>query len=215
MAIYDLSRIIRDGDPGVRVSPARTLEKDGWNASTLELYSHSGTHMDAPWHFGCGDATIDEAPLNTCMGPAHIVRLPNTQESELLTVGHLGLLAESFTAGHSLIFHTGWSRYFDRPEIYRGKLPRISEELARWCVEKGVRMLGVEPPSVADVHNLEEVTTIHQILLGGGVTIVEGLVNLESIPADTCHFAAFPLKIHQGDGSPCRALASNQPFPSA
>ena len=215
MAIYDLSRIIRDGDPGVRVSPARTLEKDGWNASTLELYSHSGTHMDAPWHFGCGDATIDEAPLNTCMGPAHIVRLPNTQESELLTVGHLGLLAESFTAGHSLIFHTGWSRYFDRPEIYRGKLPRISEELARWCVEKGVRMLGVEPPSVADVNNLEEVTTIHQILLGGGVTIIEGLVNLESIPADTCHFAAFPLKIHQGDGSPCRALASNQPFPSA
>ncbi|MFC7338176.1 cyclase family protein [Haloferula chungangensis] len=215
MAIYDLSRSICDGDPGVRVSPARTLEKDGWNASTLELYSHSGTHMDAPWHFGCGEATIDETPLSTCMGPAHIVRLPDTQDAEWLTVGHLGALAENFTAGHSLILHTGWSRFFDQPDIYRRKLPRISEELARWCVEKRVRMLGVEPPSVADVNSIEEVTTIHQILLGGGVTIIEGLVNLESIPTDHCHFAAFPLKIHHGDGSPCRALASDQPFPSA
>ena len=214
MAIYDLSRIIRDGDPGVRVSPARTLEKDGWNASTLELYSHSGTHMDSPWHFGCSDATIDETPLDTLMGPAQIVRLPETKDAELLTIAHLGALAETFTAGHSLILHTGWSRFFDQPEIYRAKLPRISEELAHWCVEKRVSMLGVEPPSVADVNNIDEVTAIHRILLGGGVTIIEGLVNLESIPADTCHFAAFPLKIHRGDGSPCRALASDQPFPS-
>jgi kynurenine formamidase len=214
MAIYDLSRTICDGDPGVKIEPARTLEKDGWNASTLELYSHSGTHMDAPWHFGCGDATIDQTPLGACMGPAQIVRLPETQDAELLTPVHLGALAESFIAGHSLILHTGWSRFFDQPEIYRGKLPRIGEELAQWCVEKGVKMLGVEPPSVADVNNIEEVTTIHRILLNGGVTIIEGLVNLESIPSATCHFAAFPLKIHRGDGSPCRALASDQPFPS-
>lgn len=214
MAIYDLSRSIRNGDPGVSISPARTLEEDGWNASTLELYSHSGTHMDAPWHFGCGEATIDETPLGNCMGPAHVVRLPDTQHAELLTPAHLGELEEGFIAGHSLLLHTGWSRYFDQPEIYRAKLPRIGEALARWCVEKKVRMLGVEPPSVADVNKLDEVTAIHRILLGGGVTIIEGLVNLESIPSDCCHFAAFPLKIHHGDGSPCRALASDQPFPS-
>lgn len=215
MAIYDLSRTIRDRDPGVVIAPARTLEKDGWNASTLELYSHSGTHMDAPWHFGCGEATIDETPLGACMGPAHVVRLPDTEPAELLTPAHLGKLADHFEPGHSLLLHTGWSRHFETPEIFRGQLPRVGEALAKWCVENGVRILGVEPPSVADVNDLPEVTLIHEILLGGGVTIVEGLVNLESIPADICHFAAFPLKIHHGDGSPCRALASDQPFPTA
>jgi kynurenine formamidase len=170
--------------------------------------------MDAPWHFGCGEDTIDETPLSTCMGPAHVVRLPDAKPAELLNIDHLGPLARSFEAGHSLLFHTGWSGYFDQPDIYRGQLPRISEELAKWCVKSGVKMLGVEPPSVADVNDIEEVTVIHRILLGGGVTIIEGLVRLETIPSDTCHFAAFPLKIHCGDGSPCRALASDQPFPS-
>ncbi|MEM1085809.1 MAG: cyclase family protein [Verrucomicrobiota bacterium] len=215
MAIYDLSRSIRDGDPGVAISPARVLKVDGWNASNLALYSHSGTHMDAPWHFGCGEATIDETPLGECMGPADIVRLPDTQPSELLTPAHLGPLADRFESGRSLLLHTGWSRHFGNEKIFRAQLPRIGEALAKWCVRRGVRMLGVEPPSVADVNKLEEVTLIHQILLGGGVTIVEGLVNLESIPGEQCHFAAFPLKIHAGDGSPCRALASDEPFPSA
>ena len=72
-------------------------------------------------------------------------------------------------------------------------------------------MLGVEPPSVANVNDLEEVTLIHEILLGGGVTIVEGLTNLEKLPANQQFlFGAMPLKLLGGDGSPCRAFASLQ-----
>ena len=103
------------------------------------------------------------------------------------------------------------SHRFGQPDFKSG-LPRISEELAHWCVEKKVGILGVEPQSVADVSDLDEVTLIHRILLGGGVTIVEGLVNLDLIPEDRCFFAALPLKIHRGDGSPCRAFASTQPL---
>ena len=95
-------------------------------------------------------------------------------------------------------------------EKYRINLPRISEEFAHWCVEKKVAVLGVEPPSVADVTNLPEVTKIHEILLGGGVTIVEGLTNLEALPDRPFLFGAMPLKIHQGDGCPCRAWASTE-----
>ena len=88
--------------------------------------------------------------------------------------------------------------------------PRISEEFALWCVEEKVAVLGVEPPSVADVTNLPDVTRIHEILLGGGVTIVEGLTNLEALPDHPVILGAMPLKIQRGDGCPCRAWASTE-----
>jgi kynurenine formamidase len=91
--------------------------------------------------------------------------------------------------------------------MYRDGLPRLSEALARWCVERKVRLLGVEPPSIADVNNLAEVTLIHRILLGGRVVIVEGLTNLDQLQAEQVFFVALPLKPLGGDGSPCRALA--------
>jgi len=74
-------------------------------------------------------------------------------------------------------------------------------------VDRGVRLLGVEPPSVADVNNLAEVTLIHEILLAGKINIVEGLTNLESLTSDRILFGATPLKLHQSDGSPVRAFA--------
>jgi len=205
--LIDLTQTITPEMPGVELTPARTLEDDGWNAQTLHLYSHSGTHMDAPWHFGCGEKFIDETPLESCIGPAFCLHLPETKPSELLTISHLGTLEESFPAGHSLLLHSGWSQYHGNLEIFRNQLPRISPELAHWCVARKVKLLGVEPPSVADVNNMPELTEIHRILLEGGVTIVEGLTNLDQLPDSEFEFTALPLKIHRGDGSPCRAFA--------
>ncbi|MEL7122642.1 MAG: cyclase family protein, partial [Bacteroidota bacterium] len=69
------------------------------------------------------------------------------------------------------------------------------------------KMLGVEPPSVADVNNLVEVTQIHTTLLQGKVSIIEGLTNLESISSDKVWLMALPLKIKDGDGAPARVIA--------
>ena len=68
-------------------------------------------------------------------------------------------------------------------------------------------MLGVEPPSVADVNNLEEVTEIHRILLDGDVIIIEGLTNLRQIRRDQVVLIALPLKVEGGDGAPARVIA--------
>jgi kynurenine formamidase len=94
-----------------------------------------------------------------------------------------------------------------RRSAYRDELPRVSLELAEWCAAKRVRMLGVEPPSVADVNNLEELTAVHKVLLEAGVIIVEGLANLDQIRRERVTFMAFPLKVAGGDGSPVRAFA--------
>ncbi len=66
---------------------------------------------------------------------------------------------------------------------------------------------------MADVTNLPEVTLIHQILLSGGVTIVEGLTNLDRLKSDRVFFAALPLRLAGGDGCPVRAFAAEGPLP--
>ncbi|MDF9797917.1 arylformamidase [Catalinimonas alkaloidigena] len=203
--IIDLTQRYHNDMPGVHISAARSLDEDGWNASTLEIYSHAGTHMDAPYHFGVTDERIDQIDPARFMGPAWIVRLGQVVPRQLIGVEDLGDIAEKVKAGDSLLLQSGWSQKIGSSQ-YRDELPRISEALAKWCVEKKINMLGVEPPSVADVNLLEEVTRIHQILLGGDVIILEGLVNLETIKASTVKLIALPLKIKDGDGAPARVI---------
>lgn len=204
--IIDLTLPLTNGMRGVTLEAAKTIETDGWNATTLHLYSHCGTHMDAPRHFNVSDQTIDQIPLGKCMGPAWLVDLSGIKPRSLITVEDLGPHQKKIQAGDGLLIRTGWSLLAHSP-AYRNDLPRISLELARWCADNGVRTLGVEPPSVADVHNIEELTTIHRVLLEGGVIIVEGLANLDKIHKEKVTFMAFPIKIAKGDGSPVRAFA--------
>lgn len=205
--IIDLTQTLRPGLRGVAIDSAKTLAQDGWNATTLHLYSHAGTHMDAQKHFEAGLETIDQHTPERCMGPAWVIRLGHVAPQQLHEVSNLGVVADKLQPGESLLLQSGWSRHVNDPAIYRDGLPRISEGLARWCVARRVKLLGVEAPSVADVNNLEEVTRIHRILLSGGVTIVEGLMNLDQVTQSKVLFVALPLKIADGDGCPCRALA--------
>lgn len=207
--IIDLTVLLQNGQRGVSIEPARTLANDGWNATTLGLYSHCGTHMDAPLHFGVSDQTIDQIALDRCMGPAWVADLAGIEPRALIGVEHLGRIEGNVRAGDGLLLRTGWSRRIGNPS-YRNALPRVSVELAQWCAEKGVRVLGVEPPSVADVNHIEELTAVHRILLGAGVIVVEGLANLDQIRSDKVMFIALPLRIAGGDGSPVRAIAIEQ-----
>jgi kynurenine formamidase len=204
--LIDLTLPINDSISGVSISPARTLLKDGWNATTLQLYSHSGTHMDAPMHFEVNSQTIDKIPLERCISEAWVVDLRAIQPKEEITVEHLDQIADILQPGESIILHTGWSIKLGTDD-YRNGLPRISKALANWLGEKGVNILGVEPPSVADVNNLKEVTEIHQILMKGDIIIVEGLCNLEALSQDKVTLIALPLKVESGDGAPARVIA--------
>jgi len=192
--------------PGVSIEPARTVDRDGWNATTLHLYSHCGTHMDAPLHFGVSEQTIDAIGLDRLMGPAWVVDLSGIEPRALIEVSDVANAAPHVQAGDGLLLRTDWSRRLRDPS-YRNALPRVSLDLARWCVDRGVRILGVEPPSVADIHNIEELTAVHTVLLGGGVVVVEGLAHLDQIRTNKVTFMAFPLKVAGGDGAPVRALA--------
>ena len=206
MNVIDLSLPITPEMPGVELSVARRLESDGWNASTLNLYSHCGTHMDAPRHFLPDGASLDFLDLSVCLGPATLINLAPAEPAQLITVEDLGEQAESVQPGDRLLLRTDWYQRYGTPD-YRQALPRISQALAEWLVEKRVALIGVEPPSVADVNNMQELTDVHQTLFRGNVRIVEGLAHLDRITASRFDFIALPLRIVGGDGCPVRAVA--------
>lgn len=206
MNYIDLTMTYQGGMRGVSMEPARVLEKDGWNASTLHLYSHAGTHMDAPLHFGISDKTIDEFPVSRFFCDCWLADIPNCEPSRLIEITDLGDIEDKIKAGEGILFRTGWSAFAGQ-EKYRDELPRISTGLAKWIASRNVAMIGVEPPSVADVNNLEELTEVHRILLQADVLIVEGLCQLNQITKEKVHLIALPLKIQKGDGAPCRVVA--------
>ncbi|QDT08388.1 cyclase family protein [Planctomycetes bacterium K23_9] len=207
MNIIDLTLKVEPGMRGVEFETKYTVTENGWNAKTLHLYSHSGTHMDSPFHFEAGPQTIDQIPLADCIGKAWLIDLDDIPPKTPITVQHLGVAADQIAAGDAILLRTLWSRHVRDASYYRDNFPPISPELAQWMVDRKIRMVGVEPPSVADVNDLPAVTLIHKILLGANIIIVEGLTNLEQLNGPTCLFGALPLKIADGDGAPCRAFA--------
>jgi len=204
--IVDLSLPISNELRGAAIEPAKTIAIEGWNATTLKLYSHCGTHMDAPRHFIDDAATIDSQSLETCCGAAVLIDLTPVEPRELLTIERVKHAIGSQSVPKRILFRTDWHKRLGTPE-YRDGLPQISIELAHWLVDNDVNLIGVEPPSVADVNEIVELTEVHQILFRGGITIVEGLANLDQLTSKCVTFIALPLKIIGGDGCPVRAIA--------
>lgn len=204
--IIDLTLPINEKVSGVSIESARTISKDGWNASWLHLYSHSGTHMDSPFHFEVSNQTIDKLPLDRLISEAWVVDLTPIKPREEILISHLESISSDFQSGQSILLRTDWSKKLGTDE-YRDDLPRISEELALWMGQKKVNILGVEPPSVADVNNLEEVTNIHNILMENDIIIAEGLTNLDTLSKFKVTLIALPLKVENGDGAPARIIA--------
>ena len=205
--IVDLTLTLSDDVPNYRREVSKKIPEDGWNASMIHIYSHTGTHVDCPYHFGISDVTIDRIEPQRFIADGIHVKLQNVQPGMNIGKSVLDKFSPGDLRGKAILFQTGWSKHFKDPGTYRDRLPRISEELAQYLVSAEVSIVGVEPPSVADVNNIEELTLIHKILLGGDVIIVEGLANLESLSGKPFQFIALPMKIYGGDGAPARAIA--------
>lgn len=206
MRIIDLTLPITNEMPGVEITVAKRLDAEGWNATTLKLYSHCGTHMDAPKHFLPGGDALEQLELSVLVGPAQVVNLAPANPKQLLTVADMDSVEALVTPGSRLLFRTDWHKRYGTA-AFRHELPRISLELAEWLVARQVALIGVEPPSVADVNNMDELTRVHQTLFRGKVVIVEGLAHLDRLSSDVVEFIALPLKVIGGDGSPVRAIA--------
>ena len=202
--IVDLSQPVGAGTPvfpgdgPVRVT---VLDQGSVNVSRIEFSVHTGTHMDAPFHFFSGAETIDRIPLDRCVGPARIVDLRGIAAGAEIRREHLATRPDSPLRAHAAILHTGWSKQWGAPR-YFSEHPCLAADAAQLLVDCGVRLVGVDMPSVDRAPY-----PAHQILLRAGVPIVENLTNLDAIGADLFQIVVLPLKLAGRDGSPVRAVA--------
>jgi arylformamidase len=173
------------------------------NVSRLSVSVHTGTHMDAPFHFFPSGETIDRIALDRCVGPALLVNISSGAErSEIVLESILGL-EQKLKKIPRVVLNTGWASRWGT-QGYFSDHPCISERSADFLVRCGVQLVGIDTPSVD-----RPPFPAHLALLGNGIVIVENLTNLSQIASAEFFLNVVPLKLEHGDGSPVRALALN------
>jgi len=186
-------------DPPVRVERIEDLERgDGHNLSLLSMSSHSGTHIDAPAHFFTSGVTVDKIALGNLIGLARVIEISDSE-----SVKPAELKAYRFRKGERILFKTCNSRLWRDKNAFNKEFVYLTVETAICLVEHRVSLIGVDYLSVgSEGHDGSEV---HRILLGAGITIIEGL-DLSDTKMGRYDLICLPLKIQNGDGAPARVI---------
>ena len=194
--------LVWPGNPGIEVlAHQRIAEGDDANVSELRIGTHTGTHVDPPVHFVAGAAGIDRVPLEVLMGPA-VVADARGLAGEL---GAAELEALGVPDGaERLLLRTDNSDLWRRlPIEFPADYTCLNGGGARWIVERGIRLIGVDFLSVERRGTPGHPT--HKALLTNGITIVEGL-DLGEVEPGSYELRVLPLRIVDGDGGPARAV---------
>jgi len=204
---YDISVTITDkitvwlGDPKVVLERVSKIE-DGANAnvSQVSMSVHTGTHMDAPYHFIPDGYTIESIPLEVLIGPVLLVRVPD--EVEVID-GEVIKQAGIDPAVERVLFKTRNSQFWPaRNSEFHTDFVGINAEGARALVETGIRLVGIDYLSISPYHHSRPT---HEILLGKGIAVLEGC-DLSQVGPGRYMLYAFPLKLGGSDGAPVRAV---------
>jgi len=194
-----IAAIPADRGPGDRGKPGTPVE---CNLTAFRVCNHTGTHMDAPAHFYNGVPTIEQTPLDYCIGRAVLIDVRHVRPRGEIMPELLAPRRDAIAACGKVIFQTGWSSHWGQDDYFHD-YPVLSEATATWLVECGVHLVGLDTPSPdCDPH------PVHYILLRANMAIVENLTNLERIERDVFDLIVVPLPLKGLEASPVRAVAS-------
>jgi len=212
MGVIDLTITISENLPMFPGSPKpyfitwEKIKTDGYNLELLFLSSHSGTHMDAPYHFLESGQTIDQIPTNRFSRDAILINLPKKANQPITKKDILEFESknEKIPNDSTVIFHTGWSKNLKK-KLYFKKNPGLSIDASRYLVSKEINLVGIDSPSI-DL-GIDTKFLVHHILSKNNILIVENLTNLYKIKEKSFKLVVLPLKLKGATGSPVRAIA--------
>ncbi len=192
----------------------------------ITLTTHSGTHLDAPWHYwptseGKPSKKIDQIPLEWCYGDGVVLDLTSKKRGEEIDVADIKKALQRIHYGLKhfdiVLLMTGASKYYGKPE-YMDAHPGATRSATLWLIEQGIRVMGIDawgwdkPFSVMveDVKagRKEKLWAAHFAGREREYCHIENLTNLEMIPkAYGFKVAVFPIKIENAGGGWVRAVA--------
>jgi len=207
MTIYDITLGLSPGlpvwpgDPAIVLEQVESMDRGAHaNVSRLAMSAHAGTHVDAPHHFLNDHRTVEQLSLDVLTGPCHVIDLSKLD-------GHVtaAVLEKSGIPPKTerLLVKTKNSARWQagEKEFFTG-FQAVTEDGARWLVDGGVKLIGVDYLSVAPYN--QSVPT-HTVLLKAGVIALEG-VNLSAVRQGQYELYCLPLKLLGSDGAPARAI---------
>ena len=212
MKLLDLTLIISENIPTFPGSPQpsfvqdKNIKNDGYNSELLFLSSHTGTHLDAPYHFQEKGEKIHEISLKRLVSSAILVksRKKGDQPITKTDIQKFEKKHGKIPSGSTVIFWTGWQKMIKNTSYFI-RNPGLSTAAAKYLVSKKINLVGTDSPSI-DLGK-DKRFPVHHIFSKNNVLIVENLTNLEKIRSSKFHFVVLPLKLKGATGSPVRAIA--------
>jgi len=174
----------------------RMSKGDPNNSSALNMSVHSGTHIDAPFHFVADGNTIDQLPVERFIGPALVYAV---EAERYITKEHVaGIRLDGATR---VLFKTRNSALLHKQE-YDPDFVAFSVEAAQSLVELGVELVGLDYLSVA---HADEQVPVHRAFLDHGIVLLEG-IDLSEVAPGRYELMCLPIPLGDSDGAPCRAV---------
>jgi len=203
MKVYDISIEINEGmgvwkdkdDKRPKIEVTSTTRTDNANESRLHLDSHTGTHVDAPFHFLQNGKRIDRVSSEKFLGECVVIDLTSIKKRG---IGKEDLIKSKIRKSDIVLLKTSnkYNKKFDFDFVY------LAASGAKFLASKKIKSVGI---NALGVERNQPSYDTHKSLLGKGIIIIEGL-ELSKIKPGRYFFIGLPLKVKDGDASPIRAV---------
>ena len=219
--LVDLSPAVPEGFRGppstdVGVAFDVRVKADYWQSAEATLSCHTGCHVESALHVFEDGEPIDAVALDRVIGSAVVLDVTPVDARALVDTDALAAAeaalhdaGEAIGPGDIVLLRTDWAQRAIGTPAYFPRSPALTEDAARWLVDRAPKCVGCdffEEPAARDPGWAPEDFVVHRALLGAGIVLVEGLVNLAALPPRCTFFAPF-YKLAGIDSAPARAFA--------
>ncbi len=214
--LVDLSHTLRPGSEqrlleierlqANQVADVPLLPGQWYIMHNVRLVSHSGTHIECPYHINENGADTASVPLDRLIGEAVILDLRGLAPKTEISLSQMQAAVEKaggIKPGDFALFHTGWDKYYDTPEYHTAPYP--SPESIRWLVDQGVGLTGIDTSGAEVPGNDQHVN--HHAMLDNGVPHLENLCNMAAVRKNRVVLFAAPVAMVGMESLPLRVVA--------
>ena len=208
MKVYDLTHTIKNdmpvypGTEQPKLTTACTIEAAGYRETLLHMFSHTGTHMDAPAHMLLDGAALDSYGADKFTGTAVVV---DCREQAAITLPLLQ--GYDLNGVDFVLFCTGWDKKWGSPDYYAG-FPCLTADAAAYLAALPLKGVGEDSISLDPCESVDFPN--HITLLGADFVNTENLTGLDALIGRRFTFVTLPLKFENSDGCSCRAIAMEE-----
>ena len=208
MKVYDLTHTIQNdmpvypGTEQPKLTTACTIEAVGYRETLLHMFSHTGTHMDAPAHMLLDGAALDSYGADKFAGTAVVVDCRGQESISLPLLQSYDLNGVDF-----VLFCTGWDKKWGSPDYYEG-FPCLTADAAAYLVTLPLKGVGEDSISLDPCDSVDFPN--HITLMRADFVNTENLTGLDALIGRRFTFVTLPLKFENSDGCSCRAIAMEE-----